>query len=58
MIEFQIRSRLKVRGQKSYPTKKLEAFFAVLITTMAISFGFEYGVAKPDQAEVIYGILV
>ena len=42
----------------AYPIKQLEAFFAVLITTMAISFGFEYGVAKPDQAEVIYGILV
>ena len=42
----------------AYPMKQLEAFFAVLITTMAISFGFEYGVAKPDQAEVIYGILV
>ena len=41
-----------------YGLRKLEAFFAVLITTMAISFGFEYGVAKPDQGEVIYGILV
>jgi len=41
-----------------YGLRKLEAFFAVLITTMAISFGFEYGVAQPDQAEVVYGILV
>ena len=41
-----------------YGLRKLEAFFAILISTMAISFGFEYGVAKPDQVEVIRGIIV
>lgn len=41
-----------------YGLRKLEAFFAVLITTMAFSFGFEYIKAAPDQAEVIYGITV
>ena len=41
-----------------YGLRKLEAFFAVLITTMAISFGFEYVKAAPDQSEVIYGIVV
>ena len=34
-----------------YGLRKLEAFFAVLIATMAISFGFEYIVAAPDQFE-------
>ena len=38
-----------------YGLRKLEAFFAVLITTMAVSFGYEYGVAKPDQGDVIFG---
>jgi len=41
-----------------YGLRKLEAFFAVLITTMAISFGFEYVQAAPDQSEVVYGIVV
>ena len=41
-----------------YGLRKLEAFFALLITTMAMSFGFEYIKAAPDQAEVIYGITV
>lgn len=41
-----------------YGLRKLEAFFAVLITTMAISFGFEYVQAAPDQKEVVYGITV
>ena len=41
-----------------YGLRKLEAFFAILITTMAISFGFEYVQAAPDQKEVVYGIVV
>lgn len=41
-----------------YGLRKLEAFFAVLIATMAISFGFEYVQAAPDQSEVVYGIVV
>jgi len=41
-----------------YGLLKLEAFFAVLISTMAISFGAEYGVAKPDQLAVVKGIVL
>ncbi|CAG5104129.1 Oidioi.mRNA.OKI2018_I69.chr1.g1106.t1.cds [Oikopleura dioica] len=41
-----------------YGLRKLEASFAVLITTMAFSFGFEYVQAAPDQKEVVCGIVV
>ena len=41
-----------------YGLRKLEAFFAFLITTMAVSFGFEYIQAAPNQKDVIYGITV
>lgn len=41
-----------------YGLRKLEAFFAFLITTMAVSFGFEYIQAAPSQKDVIYGITV
>lgn len=41
-----------------YGLRKLELFFGILITTMAITFGYEYGVAKPDQLEVIKGIFI
>ena len=33
-------------------------FFALLITLMATSFGYEYVVAAPDQAKVVEGLLV
>ncbi|XP_032241207.1 natural resistance-associated macrophage protein 2 isoform X1 [Nematostella vectensis] len=39
-----------------YGLRKLEAFFGFLITIMAISFGYEYGVVKPDQVEVVKGL--
>ena len=29
--------------------RKLELFFALLIGTMTLTFGYEYVVAKPDQ---------
>ncbi|XP_071537627.1 natural resistance-associated macrophage protein 2 isoform X1 [Panulirus ornatus] len=41
-----------------YGLRKLEAFFGFLILVMAITFGYEYGVAKPDQLEVLRGIFV
>ena len=33
-------------------------FFALLITVMATSFGYEYVVAAPDQAKVVEGLLL
>eukprot|EP01111_Echinosteliopsis_oligospora_P012268 TRINITY_DN4182_c0_g1_i1.p1 TRINITY_DN4182_c0_g1~~TRINITY_DN4182_c0_g1_i1.p1 ORF type:complete len:504 (-),score=128.94 TRINITY_DN4182_c0_g1_i1:53-1564(-) len=43
---------------EKYGVRKLEAFFGALILVMAVSFGVEYGISKPDQAEVIKGIVV
>ncbi|XP_018408059.1 PREDICTED: natural resistance-associated macrophage protein 1 [Nanorana parkeri] len=39
-----------------YGLRKLEAFFAFLITIMAITFGYEYVVVHPDQKEVLKGM--
>ncbi|KAM5153331.1 natural resistance-associated macrophage protein 1 [Mantella aurantiaca] len=39
-----------------YGLRKLEAFFAFLITIMAITFGYEYVVVHPDQREVVKGM--
>ncbi|XP_072029435.1 natural resistance-associated macrophage protein 2-like [Amphiura filiformis] len=41
-----------------YGLRKLEAFFAFLITVMAITFGYEYGTVKPDQKSVLAGLFV
>nr|AKN21474.1 slc11a-1 [Schmidtea mediterranea] len=41
-----------------YGLRKLEAFFAVLITTMGFAFGYQYIVVKPNQAEVLKGMFV
>jgi len=41
-----------------YGLRKLEAFFALLITIMAITFGYEYVVAAPDQASVVEGLVI
>ncbi len=41
-----------------YGLRKLEFFFGFLITTMAVTFGYEYVVAAPDQAEVMQGLFV
>ena len=32
-----------------YGLRKLELFFGLLITTMTVTFGYEYVVAAPDQ---------
>ena len=45
-------------GLDKYGLRKLEAFFALLITVMAWSFGYEYVVAAPDQGEVVKGLLL
>ncbi|XP_061583448.1 natural resistance-associated macrophage protein 2 isoform X2 [Cololabis saira] len=41
-----------------YGLRKLEAFFGVLITIMAISFGYEYVLVKPDQGELLKGMFL
>lgn len=35
--------------------RKLEAFFAVLIGLMALSFAWMFGKAKPDGVDVLLG---
>ncbi|XP_070565731.1 natural resistance-associated macrophage protein 2-like [Ptychodera flava] len=41
-----------------YGLRKLEAFFGLLITIMAVTFGYEYIVAAPDQVSVLKGLFV
>ncbi|XP_063330388.1 natural resistance-associated macrophage protein 2-like isoform X1 [Pelmatolapia mariae] len=41
-----------------YGLRKLEAFFGFLITVMALSFGYEYVLVKPDQGELLKGMFV
>ncbi|XP_041834674.1 natural resistance-associated macrophage protein 2-like isoform X1 [Melanotaenia boesemani] len=41
-----------------YGLRKLEAFFGFLITVMAVSFGYEYVLVKPDQGELLKGMFV
>ncbi|XP_029460918.1 natural resistance-associated macrophage protein 1 isoform X2 [Rhinatrema bivittatum] len=40
-----------------YGLRKLEALFGLLITIMALTFGYEYVVVKPDQREVLKGMV-
>ena len=35
--------------------RKLEAFFAILIATMAISFAWMFGETKPNGKELLIG---
>ncbi|XP_065177723.1 natural resistance-associated macrophage protein 2-like [Sycon ciliatum] len=42
----------------NYGLRKLEVFFCMLITVMAVTFGYEYIVAAPNQAEVMKGLVV
>lgn len=39
-----------------YGLRKLELFFGVLITVMAVTFGYEYVVSAPEQGEVLKGM--
>ncbi|XP_019112427.1 natural resistance-associated macrophage protein 2 isoform X3 [Larimichthys crocea] len=41
-----------------YGLRKLEAFFGFLITIMALSFGYEYVLVKPDQGELLKGMFL
>ncbi|XP_042682946.1 natural resistance-associated macrophage protein 1 [Centrocercus urophasianus] len=41
-----------------YGLRKLEAFFGLLITIMALTFGYEYVVVRPAQTEVLKGIFL
>uniref|UniRef100_A0A665V652 Natural resistance-associated macrophage protein 2-like n=1 Tax=Echeneis naucrates TaxID=173247 RepID=A0A665V652_ECHNA len=41
-----------------YGLRKLEAFFGLLITIMAITFGYEYVVVSPDQGQLLMGMFV
>ncbi|XWS14765.1 hypothetical protein CRYUN_Cryun35bG0036300 [Craigia yunnanensis] len=43
---------------ENYGVRKLEAVFAVLIATMALSFAWMFGDTKPSGKEVLIGILV
>eukprot|EP00052_Salpingoeca_macrocollata_P024155 m.215120 g.215120 ORF g.215120 m.215120 type:complete len:555 (+) comp22199_c1_seq7:1534-3198(+) len=43
---------------EQYGLRKLEAFFAALITTMSITFGYMYVVSAPPQDKVLYGLAV
>nr|AKQ44371.1 natural resistance-associated macrophage protein 3n [Sedum alfredii] len=43
---------------ENYGVRKLEAVFAVLIATMALSFAWMFGETKPDGVELLLGLLV
>ncbi|KAJ7958225.1 Metal transporter [Quillaja saponaria] len=43
---------------ENYGVRKLEAVFAVLIATMALSFAWMFGDTKPNGKELLMGILV
>ncbi|KAJ3673932.1 hypothetical protein LUZ60_005924 [Juncus effusus] len=43
---------------ENYGVRKLEAFFGVLIATMAVSFAVMFGETKPDGKELLIGMLV
>ncbi|KAL4841110.1 hypothetical protein H8958_019678 [Nasalis larvatus] len=42
----------------NYGLRKLEAFFGLLITIMALTFGYEYVVARPEQGALLRGLLL
>lgn len=41
-----------------YGLRKLECFFGLLITVMAVTFGYEYVVSAPDQMAVAEGMVI
>lgn len=41
-----------------YGLRKLEAFFGLLITIMAVTFGYEYVTVRPDQGALLKGMFV
>lgn len=42
----------------NYGLRKLEAFFGFLITIMALTFGYEYVVARPSQGALLKGLFL
>ncbi|XP_068400572.1 natural resistance-associated macrophage protein 1 isoform X3 [Eschrichtius robustus] len=42
----------------NYGLRKLEAFFGFLITIMALTFGYEYVVARPAQGALLRGLFL
>ncbi|WOH10152.1 hypothetical protein DCAR_0729614 [Daucus carota subsp. sativus] len=43
---------------ENYGVRKLEALFAFLIATMAVSFAWMFGETKPDGSELALGVIV
>ncbi|XP_030634874.1 natural resistance-associated macrophage protein 2-like [Chanos chanos] len=43
---------------EKFNLRKLEAFFGLLITIMAVTFGYEYVLVAPNQGEVLKGLFV
>ncbi|KAF3784734.1 Metal transporter [Nymphaea thermarum] len=43
---------------ENYGVRKLEAFFGVLITIMAISFAWMFGEARPSGKDLLLGVLI
>ncbi|XP_051914330.1 natural resistance-associated macrophage protein 2-like isoform X1 [Hippocampus zosterae] len=41
-----------------YGLRRLEAFFALLIAVMAVAFGYQYVTVRPDQSQLLRGMLV
>ncbi|KAM7028298.1 LOW QUALITY PROTEIN: natural resistance-associated macrophage protein 2 [Acridotheres tristis] len=41
-----------------YGLRKLEAFFGLLITIMAVTFGYEYVTVKPNQEKLLQGLFI
>uniref|UniRef100_A0A8U7NVX2 Solute carrier family 11 member 2 n=1 Tax=Corvus moneduloides TaxID=1196302 RepID=A0A8U7NVX2_CORMO len=41
-----------------YGLRKLEAFFGLLITIMALTFGYEYITVKPNQEKLLQGLFI
>lgn len=42
----------------NYGLRKLEAFFGFLVTIMALTFGYEYVVARPSQGALLKGLFL
>ncbi|KAF1758933.1 hypothetical protein GCK72_015393 [Caenorhabditis remanei] len=43
---------------EKYGVRKFEAFFCFLITCMAVTFGYEFGVSKPNAGKMFTGMFV
>lgn len=41
-----------------YGLRKLEFFFGFLITVMAVTFGYEFFIVKPEMTEIIKGAVI